>query len=75
MLNASNKTWVNENDIVEELPFLDMKHRGNQYKFDSELWLISAMYLKLVSAIFDQFFIFSPNDSPSETMKNVFYFI
>ena len=31
--------------------------------------------LKLVSAIFYQIFIFSPNDSPSKTMKNVFYFI
>ena len=28
-------------------------------------------FLKLVSAIF---FIFSPNDRPSKTMKNVFYF-
>ena len=33
------------------------------------------IYLKLVSAIFYQFFIFSPNDSPLKTMKNVFYFI
>ena len=31
--------------------------------------------LNLVSAIFYQIFIFSPNDSPSKTMKNVFYFI
>ena len=31
--------------------------------------------LKLVSAIFYQVFIFSPNDSPLKTMKNVFYFI
>ena len=31
--------------------------------------------LKLVSAIFYQIFIFSPNDSPSKAMKNVFYFI
>ena len=23
MLNASDKTWINENDIVEELPFPD----------------------------------------------------
>ena len=37
MLNASNKTWINENDIVEELPFPDMTHRGNQHKFDSGL--------------------------------------
>ena len=33
------------------------------------------LYLKLVSAIFYQSFIFSPNDSPSKTMKNVFYFM
>ena len=32
-------------------------------------------YLKLVSAIFYQIFIFSPNDSPSKTMKKFFYFI
>ena len=31
--------------------------------------------LKLVSAIFYQIFIFSPNDSPSKAMKNVFYLI
>ena len=31
--------------------------------------------LKLVSAIFLSKFYFSPNDSPSKTMKNVFYFI
>ena len=31
--------------------------------------------LKLVSAVFYQIFIFSPSDSPSKTMKNVFYFI
>ena len=31
--------------------------------------------LKLVSAIFYQVFIFSSSDRPSETMKNVFYFI
>ena len=32
-------------------------------------------HLKLVSAIFYQIFIFSSNDSPLKTMKNVFYFI
>ena len=36
---------------------------------------IRAFNLKLLSAIFYQIFIFSTNDSPSETMKNVFYFI
>ena len=33
------------------------------------------IYLKLVSAIFYQIFIFSPYDSPLKTMKNVSYFI
>ena len=36
---------------------------------------IELQILKLVSAIFYQIFIFSPNDSPLKTMKNVFYFI
>ena len=42
VLNASEKTWINENNIVEELPFPDMTCLGNQYKFDSELWLVYA---------------------------------
>ena len=38
MVNASNKTWINENDIViDVIHFPDMTCRGNQYKFDSEL--------------------------------------
>ena len=37
--------------------------------------IFDVAYLKLVSAIFYQIFIFSPNDSPSKTVKNVFYFI
>ena len=31
--------------------------------------------LKFVSAIFYQIFVFPLNDSPSKTMKRVFYFI
>ena len=31
-------------------------------------------YLKLVSTIFYQIFIFSPNDSPSKAVKSIFYF-
>ena len=31
--------------------------------------------LKLVSAIFYQILIFSPNNSPLQTMENAFYFI
>ena len=41
-------------------------------KFAAKVDLAS---LKLVSAISYQIVIFSPNDSPSKTMKNVFYFI
>ena len=37
--------------------------------------LLISQVLKLVSAIFYEFFIFLPNDSPSKTVKNVFYFI
>ena len=41
----------------------------------SGLLQFSFFTLKLVSAIFYEFFIFfSPNDSPSKTIKNVFYF-
>ena len=36
---------------------------------------ILRKYLKPVSAILYQIVIFSPNDSPSRTVKNVFYFI
>ena len=38
------------------------------------LLLLLDLCLKLVSAIFYQFFIFSPNDGPSKTEK-FFYFI
>ena len=37
MLNACDKLWINENNIVKGLPFPDMTCRGTQYKFDSEL--------------------------------------
>ena len=37
-------------------------------------WFVNIL-VKLVSAIFYQILIFSPNDSPSKTVKNVFYFI
>ena len=36
---------------------------------------ILRKYLKPVSAILYQIVIFSPNASPSRTVKNVFYFI
>ena len=36
--------------------------------------LLISQVLKLVSAIFYEFFIFLPSDSPSKTVKNVFLF-
>ena len=39
------------------------------------MWLFFSAYFKLVSAICYQIFIFSSNDSPLKTMKNVLYFI
>ena len=36
---------------------------------------LNQCWLKLVSAIFYQIFIVSPNDSPSKAMKIAFYFI
>ena len=44
------------------------------HKFDCNARCLVYL-LKLVSAIFYQIFIFSANDSPLKTMKNVFYFI
>ena len=41
----------------------------------STLLFLTYVNLKFVSTIFYQFFIFSPNDSPLKTMKNVCYFI
>ena len=43
--------------------------------FEEHNFLKQKTNLKLVSAIVCQIFIFSPNDSPLKTMKNVFYFI
>ena len=36
---------------------------------------VNGLFLKFVSTIFYQIFIFSQNDSTLKTMKNVFYFI
>ena len=36
------------------------------------LFVIDKLFLKPISTIFDQMFIFSSNDSPSKTMKSVF---
>ena len=38
-----------------------------------KLYILFEKSLKLLFTIFYQIFIFSPNDSPSKTMKNVFF--
>ena len=38
----------------------------------NDVVLVSLLLLKLASAIFYQFLIFSPNDSPSKAMKSIF---
>ena len=47
---------------------------GLFYTFENILVLypLKGVLLKLVSAIFYQIFIFSPNDSPLKTMKKLF---
>ena len=42
----------------------------NDVNFNAQLSLLKACV-----CYFYQIFIFSPNDSPSKTMKNAFYFI
>ena len=44
-------------------------------EYKDKITFVDLNSLKLVSAIFCEIFIFSRNDSPSKTMKNVFYFI
>ena len=56
-------SWKDDTEVWEMFTDLDKKKQE------------PAVYLKLASAIFYQIFIFSPNDSPLKTMKNVFYFI
>ena len=56
--------------------FIGNKNMTIEYKLVNQLCVdIFLLYLKLVSAIFYQIFISSPNDSPSKTIKNVFNFI
>ena len=51
-------------------PFYSSMH----YEFETinhRVCLVTKLYLKLVSAIFYQNFVFSPNDNPLKAMKNV----
>ena len=59
--STKNKCVVKSTRAVECLALLE--ELGN------------VIYLKHVPAVFLSNFYFQPNDSPSKTMKNVFYFI
>ena len=45
-----------------------------KYHYETPFLKRLTLNLKLVSTIFCQIFIFSPNDSPSKIVKNKFYF-
>ena len=55
--------------MVLELSPIEVVYSKQSLKF------VTMKELKFVSTIFIIFFIFSLNDSPSNIMKNVFYFI
>ena len=62
----NNEQTSLKNKEVEPVEPLQMNiYQSNTYRKD----------LNVVSAIFYQIFVFSQNDSPLKTMKNVFYFI
>ena len=63
--------------FLEKIKFLvNNKYLSkNIYKKNLYNQIYQTQCLKLVSTIFYQIFIFSPNDNLSKIMKNVFYFI
>ena len=64
--------------LWEELPYIINKLSNlgvSDEELQNESYQEQCNLLKLVTAIFYQIFVFPPNDSPSKTMKNVFYFI
>ena len=57
-------------------PELMQRRNPMELNFASlEIKHTNGQSLKLVSAIFYEIFVFSPNNSPSKTMKSVSYFI
>ena len=67
---TENECFVNQiTGFIHRLTTLP-KNTSLQTSQTNTIIISTVSVLKLVSAIY-----FSPNDSPSETMKNVFYFI
>ena len=69
--------WVNFEKLVLQQQIISLTQVNLQIQNDFKKLeqYDRRLRLKLVSTIFYQIFIFSPNDSPPKTMKNVFYFI
>ena len=68
--NSNYSSLTNRRDVVA-INFLRIFHPN----FAPPRLFQAPRFLKLVSAIFYQIFIFLQNDSHLKTMKNVFYFI
>ena len=67
-----------QNGISVTNEFLQEVSTQSGLSIDNESTMYDFMdeeFLRLLSAIFYQIFIFSPYYSPSKTMKSVFYFI
>ena len=62
---------------LRNFPYSEVVNGSTTFKLmeDQQTLKKNDQLVKLVSAIFDQIFIFSPNDKPLKTMKNVFCFI
>ena len=80
--NASLKSDVEKSDIEElnTIPhgFVNQQSKVNNrdiYELKTVKVFVNKDVLKACVCYFYQIFIFSPNDIPLKTMKNVFYFI
>ena len=60
---------------MDTYTFIDLVYSRKRENMGSISYPRKKASLKFVFAIFSPIFIFSPNDNPSKTLKNVFYFI
>ena len=76
-----NKIWIEKGSefCIRSTKSWLQQHVIEMYStYNKGTFVVAKIFvgtLKLMSAIFYHCFIFSPNDSPSKTMKSVFYFI
>ena len=75
MANNDINYSIKDSKIFDYKTSITGKLEGNNTERKLQI-VVPLKHLKFVSAIiFYQIFIFSPNDIPLKTMKNVFYFI